>query len=53
MSSLFGLIQGFLQTQEGDGFLLFWAKEILGALLILALFWAMSHLVIMVPLHGP
>ena len=48
MSSLFGLIQGFLQTQEGDGFLLFWAKEILGALLILALFWAMSHLVIMV-----
>ena len=48
MNSLFGLIQGLLQTQEGDGFLLFWAKEILGALLVLALFWMMSQLVIMV-----
>ena len=28
----------FLKAQEGEGFLLFWAKEILGALLILALF---------------
>ena len=42
-----GFIQGFLQTQDGDGFLLFWAKEILGALLILALFWVLSHLVVM------
>ena len=40
-------IQGFLQTQDGDGFLLFWAKEILVALLILALFWVLSHLVVM------
>lgn len=47
MNSLFGLIQGLLQTQEGDGSLLLWAKEILGALLILALFWVMSQLVIM------
>lgn len=42
-----GFIQGFLQTQDGDGFLLFWAKEILGALLILALFWLLAHLVVM------
>ena len=38
---------GLIQTQEGDGFLLFWAKEVLGALLILALFWLLSHLVVM------
>jgi small-conductance mechanosensitive channel len=43
----FGFIQGFLKVQDGDGFLLFWAKEILGALLILALFWVLSHLVVM------
>jgi MscS family membrane protein len=42
-----GFIQGFLQTQDGDGFMLFWAKEILGALLILALFWLLSQLVVM------
>jgi MscS family membrane protein len=41
-------MQGFLQPQDGDGFLLFWAKETLGALLILALFWLLSHLVVMV-----
>ncbi|NTV48511.1 MAG: mechanosensitive ion channel [Geobacteraceae bacterium] len=38
---------GLIQSQEGDSSLLFWAKEILEALLILALFWVMSHLVIM------
>jgi len=43
-----GFIQGFLQVQEGDSLPLFWAKEILGALLILALFWLLSHLVVMV-----
>ncbi len=42
-----GFIQDLLQTQEGDGFLLFWAKELLGALLILALFWLLSQLVVM------
>lgn len=41
-------ILGFLKTQEGDGFLLFWAKELLGALLILALFWLLSHLAVMI-----
>ena len=48
MNSLLGFIQGLLQPQDGDGFQLFWAKEILGALLILALFWVLSKLVIMV-----
>jgi MscS family membrane protein len=42
-----GFIQSLIQTQEGDGFLLFWAKEVLGALLILALFWLLSNLVVM------
>jgi len=42
-----GFILELLQTQEGDGFLLFWAKEILGALLVLALFWVLSQLVVM------
>ena len=39
-------ILAFLKAQEGEGFLLFWAKEILGALLILALFWLLSSLVV-------
>jgi small-conductance mechanosensitive channel len=37
-------VQNLLQSQDSDGFLLYWAKEILGALLILALFWALSRL---------
>ena len=48
MNRFFGFIQELLQTQEGDAFLLFWAKEILGALLILALFWLLSQLVVLV-----
>lgn len=44
---LFGYIQELLQTSDSDGFLLFWAKETLGALLILALFWLLAHLVVM------
>jgi small-conductance mechanosensitive channel len=47
VNSFLGFILGFLQTQDGDGFLLFWAKELLGALLILALFWVLSQLVVM------
>ena len=42
-----GFIRGLVQVQEGDSLLLFWAKEILGALLILALFWLLAHLVVM------
>lgn len=48
MNKLIAFIQGFLQIQEGDGFLLYWAKEILGALLILALFWVLSQLVVII-----
>lgn len=48
VNSFLAFIQGLLQTQENDGFLLFWAKEILVALLIMALFWVLSQLVVMV-----
>ena len=47
MNRFIVFIKGLFQIQEGDGFLLFWAKEILVALLILALFWMLSHLVVM------
>ena len=48
MISFIEFIQKLLQIQEGDGFLLFWAKEILGALLILSLFWMLAQLVVMI-----
>ena len=48
MNRFLDFILGLIQSQESDSSLLFWAKEILGALLILALFWVLSHLVIMV-----
>ena len=48
MNSMIDFIQGLLQSRDGDGFLLFWSKEVLGALLILGLFWVLSHLVVMV-----
>jgi small-conductance mechanosensitive channel len=47
VNRILGFIQGFILVQEGDDFLLFWAKEILGALLILALFWVLSYLVVL------
>jgi small-conductance mechanosensitive channel len=47
VSRFAGFIGGLVKVQEGDSFVLFWAKEILGALLILALFWMLSHLVVM------
>lgn len=43
MSSLFAILRQLLQPQEGDGLLLFWAKEFLGALLILAFFWMLAQ----------
>ncbi|MFZ4855694.1 MAG: mechanosensitive ion channel family protein [Desulfuromonadaceae bacterium] len=46
MNSLVELIRGLIETQEGDGTLLYWAKEILGGLLILALFWVLSQLAV-------
>ena len=48
MNRLVEFIFGLIEAQEGDGFLLYWAKEILGALLVLALFWGLSHLVVMI-----
>jgi len=42
---LLGLLQNFLHPQETDGVLLVWAKELLGALLILTFFWLMAQLV--------
>lgn len=48
MNRLFGFIQGLLRPQETDGALLFWAKEILGALLILALFWMLAQVACLV-----
>ncbi|MFZ2949464.1 MAG: mechanosensitive ion channel family protein [Desulfuromonadaceae bacterium] len=48
MNSFIEFILGFIQTREGDSLSLFWAKEILGALLILALFWLLSQLIVMI-----
>lgn len=47
MNRLLTFMQSLVQVQEGDSTMLFWAKEVLGALLILALFWLLSHLVVM------
>jgi small-conductance mechanosensitive channel len=47
VNRLFGFIQELIQPQASDGFLLYWAKEALVAMLILALFWMLSHLVVM------
>lgn len=44
MSRLLAILQLLLQPQGSDGLLLFWAKEILGALLILAFFWMLAQL---------
>jgi small-conductance mechanosensitive channel len=43
---MFRFIVELFQSHEGDGFLLFWSKEILVAMLILALFWALAHLTV-------
>jgi small-conductance mechanosensitive channel len=47
VSRLLAIIQVLLRPQESDGFLLFWAKEILGALLILAFFWMLAQVVVL------
>jgi len=43
VSRVLDILQQLLQPQGSDGFLLFWAKEILGALLILAFFWMLAQ----------
>lgn len=42
---MFPLIQGLFRPLETDSAMLYWAKEILAALLILAFFWMLSGLV--------
>lgn len=44
VNRLFDVIQELFVAQESDGFLLFWAKELLGSLLIIALFWMVARL---------
>ena len=44
MNNLFSVLNRLLQPQAGDGTILFWAKEILGALLILAFFWMLAQI---------
>jgi len=46
VSNLLEILQTLIQSQETDGFLLFWAKELLGALLVIALFWVLAQLVV-------
>ncbi|KKU53930.1 MAG: MscS Mechanosensitive ion channel, partial [Candidatus Moranbacteria bacterium GW2011_GWE2_47_10] len=41
------ILEKLLFPQEGDGPLLFWAKEILVALLILSVFWMLAQLVVL------
>nr|WP_240732267.1 mechanosensitive ion channel family protein [Geobacter sp. FeAm09] len=44
---MLGIIQGLFRPLDTDGPTLFWAKEILGALLILAIFWMLAQLAVM------
>jgi len=46
VNRFFVFIQGLFQVQEGDAFLLLWAKEILGAVLIIVLFWGLSGMIV-------
>jgi small-conductance mechanosensitive channel len=48
VNRLLEFIKGLILSQEGDGTLLYWAKELLVAVLILALFWVLSHLAVMI-----
>lgn len=44
-NGLFDILKLFLSVRESDGTLLVWAKELLGALLILTFFWLLAQLV--------
>ena len=44
---LLSVIERLLISQEGDGPLLFWAKEILVALMILAVFWMLAQVAVL------
>lgn len=44
MSKLFALLQAMFEPRVSDAFLQYWAKHLLDALLIIALFWLLSEL---------
>jgi len=44
VSKLFALLQAMFEPRISDAFLQFWAKHLLDALLIIALFWLLSEL---------
>lgn len=48
MNNLYFLLQGILRTQDTDSALLYWAKEVLGALLIVTLFLLLAQLAVLV-----
>ena len=45
MNSFFEIVMQFFKPQETDGTILIWAKELLVAALIVALFWMLSQMV--------
>jgi len=45
MNKLLSLLQGLFRPLETDGAVMFWAKEILAALLIVSFFWILAGLV--------
>jgi len=47
VNKLLDFIQEMLHPEDSDGVFLFWAKELLGAMLILAFFWILSQLAVM------
>ncbi|MDR3578727.1 MAG: mechanosensitive ion channel family protein [Oryzomonas sp.] len=46
-SRILSFVQALFRPQGDDGPILFWAKEILGALLILAFFWMLAQLIVL------
>jgi len=44
---ILSFVQSLFQPQDADGPILFWAKEILSALLILAFFWILAQLAVL------
>jgi MscS family membrane protein len=44
---ILSFVQALFRPQDADGPILFWAKEILGALLILAFFWMLAQLIVL------
>ena len=48
MNRLLVFIQGLFRPQTSDGALLLWAKELLGAMLIVALFWTLAQLAVVI-----